>query len=279
MRILPPAEVLSTAARCARRIAVADLLYAGFLGLVAGLLPVYAGLVPLPVFKRMSERARAVLMGFSAGILLFLFADVTHEAVELSGRPGSHPVLFAVGLILGLLGPGIVSHRRASRTNAARREEARSGVPRTSEVRLVTAYTIALGIGLHNLGEGLAIGASYAAGTLALTTLLVIGFFLHNSTEGLGMSAPIANVPTRLREPVILGFFAGAPTILGSMIGFLTYSDALGTVFFAAAAGALLYVVVELVRIFYSPERIAVAFLGIVGGILLMFFTGLLVPV
>lgn len=258
---------------------MADLLYAGFLGLVAGLLPVYAGLIPLPMFKRMSEGARTILMGFSVGILLFLFADVTQEAVQLSGDPGSHPGLFAVGLILGLLGPGIISHRRTSKGNAAKREAARSGVPRTSESRLVTAYSIALGIGLHNLGEGLAIGASYAAGTLALTALLVIGFFLHNSTEGLGMSAPIANFPTGLREPLLLGFFAGAPTILGSLIGFLTYSNALGTVFFAAAAGALLYVVVELVRIFYSPERIVGAFVGIVAGFLLMFSTGLLVPV
>jgi ZIP family zinc transporter len=259
--------------------AVTDLLYAGFLGLVAGLLPVYAGLVPLPLFKRMPEAWRTVLMGFSVGILLFLFADVTHEAVALSGSPGSSPILFAVGLVLGLLGPGIVSHRRTTRANAARRLEGASGGPRTSEARLVAAYSIALGIGLHNLGEGLAIGAAYGVGKLALTALLVVGFFLHNATEGLGMSAPIASVPTGLREPILLGFFAGAPTILGSMLGYLTVSDALGTVFFAVAAGALLYVVVEMVRIFYAPERMAGAFAGIVSGILLMFATGLLVPV
>src|SRR5207245_3704226 len=84
---------------------------------------------------------------------------------------------------------------------------------------LSTAPMIALAIWLHNLGEGLAIGAAYAAGVLGLTNLLVIGFALHNSTEGLGISGPIASTNTGARDTLILGFLAGSPTILGSMIG------------------------------------------------------------
>ncbi|TLZ53018.1 MAG: zinc transporter ZupT [Methanobacteriota archaeon] len=233
----------------------------------------YLGLVPLPLFKRLSAGWRAGLVSFSAGVLLFLFADVTHEGVELSAAPGSSPFLFAIGIVLGLLGPVLVSgwarNRRAA--GIAQRPGAGDG-----GARLFTAYMIALGIGLHNLGEGLAIGAAYAAGTFGLTTLLVIGFFLHNSTEGLGIAGPIATVPTHWREPLLLGFLAGAPTILGSMIGSLAFSATLGALFFAAAAGALLYVVVELAKMLHASDRISVTFAGIVG-LLTMYFTGLLI--
>ena len=137
------------------------------------------------------------------------------------------------------------------------------------------AYAISLGIGLHNLGEGLAIGAAYAADTLGgLTALLVIGFFLHNSTEGVGMTAPIASERTGWRAPLLLGFFAGFPTILGAMIGSLWNAPALETLFFAAAAGALLYVIIELVRLAFTPERTRGAYAGMVLGILVMYVTG-----
>jgi len=257
---------------------MADLLYAGFLGLIAGFVPVYLGLTPLWAFKRLSSAWRSALLSFSVGILLFLFVDVTHEGVELSGAPGSSPSLFALGLVVGLVGPVLVSGRRGRvGTDAA---GAARPTPRKfmGSARVFTAFTIALGIGRHNLGEGLAIGASYAAGTLGLTTLLVVGFFIHNSTEGLGISAPLAAEPTGRGEFLLLGFLAGFPTIIGSMIGSLSYSDAFGTLFFAAAAGALLYVIVELVKVSYAPERMRTGFVSILAGILFMYFTGLLVP-
>lgn len=257
---------------------LADVLYAGFLGLIAGLLPVYLGLAPLWFFRRMSEGLRTLLVSFSAGILLFLFADVTHEGVELSQATGSVPALFAVGLILGLLGPVAITHLRRQKDSTPRREPQASTFPNSNRgAKLFTAQMIALGIGLHNLGEGLAIGAAYAGGVFTLTSLLVIGFALHNSTEGLGISGPIANVRTGVKDPILLGFLAGSPTILGSMIGSLAYSAALGTLFFSAAAGALLYVIVELVRASSSSDRTKSMFTGIAFGILLMFATGLLV--
>jgi len=255
-----------------------DVLYAGFLGLIAGLVPVYIGLAPLWIFKRLSVGWRTGLVSFSAGILLFLFADVTHEGVELSQAAGSAPALFALGLGLGLLGPVAITHIRrwkmASQTPALPSDA--SSTPIVS-AKLFTAQMIALGIGLHNLGEGLAIGAAYAAGVLGLTNLLVIGFALHNSTEGLGISGPIASTNTGARDALILGFLAGSPTILGSMIGSLAYSAALGTLFFSAAAGALLYVIVELVKVTSTPEPSKIVFVGMVIGIVLMFVTGLLV--
>ncbi len=256
-----------------------DLLYAAALGLVAGFIPVYMGLMPLRFFRRMSGGWRTLLVSFSAGILLFLFADVTQQAVKLSGVPGSSPALFAVGLTLGLLGPAVLSHWR--RRSASAIQPGQAGSPPTAAnggTKIFTAYMIAMGIGLHNLGEGLAIGASYAAGALGLTAILVIGFALHNSTEGLGIAAPISALRTGLKDPMLLGFLAGFPTILGSLIGSVAYSAPLGALFFAAAAGALLFVIMELVKLTYTSERMVNALAGIMLGILVMFFTGLLVP-
>lgn len=254
---------------------LADLLYAALLGFVAGFVPVYVGLVPLLYLRRLSDAPRAVLVSFSAGILLFLFADVTHEGVELAAMAGSSPVLFVVGLVLGLAGPLLVS-RRPARRRAETSDPGDSAAGSTGGAKLFAAYTMSLGIGLHNLGEGLAIGASYAAGAFGLTTVLVVGFFLHNSTEGLGLTAPIATRQTGLRDPLLLGFVAGFPTILGSLIGTLGTSPALGALFFAAAAGALLYVIMELLRLL-APHRAPGVAVGAVLGVLVVYLTGLLV--
>ena len=254
-----------------------DVLYAGFLGLVAGLVPVYIGLAPLWIFKRLSLGWRTALVSFSAGILLFLFADVTHEGVALSQGAGSTPVLFAFGLGLGLLGPVAISHMRRRKLTPQQDPRATAVLPPVGNVKLFTAQMIALGIGLHNLGEGLVIGAAYAAGVLGLTNLFVIGFALHNSTEGIGISGPMASSKNDPKQLLLLGFVAGSPTILGSMIGSLAYSPALGTLFFAAGAGALLYVIIELIKVTSTPEQSKSAFAGILVGILLMFATGLLV--
>jgi len=128
-------------------------LYAGFLGLVAGLVPVYIGLAPLWIFKRLSLGWRTALVSFSAGILLFLLADVTHEGVELSQAVGSTPALFAAGLALGLLGPVAISHVRRRRLAATNQDPLADEVlPPIASAKLFTAQMIALGIGLHNLG-------------------------------------------------------------------------------------------------------------------------------
>lgn len=251
---------------------MADLAFSVFLGLIAGLIPVYLGLIPMPFFRRTSTSNRNLLISFSVGVLLFLFVDVTGNATELARRSvGWGPILFALGLILGVGSPALVSHRR--RLNLSRNppitEAARNGA------KMFTAYMISLGIGLHNLGEGLALGAAYAANQLALTTILVIGFAIHNGTEGMGISGPVSDFPIRAKDPFLLGFIAGFPTILGSVIGFLAYSDQIGSLFFSAAAGALLYVVIELLKMSYSSKN---TFVGVTIGIILMYLTGLLIP-
>jgi zinc transporter ZupT len=245
-----------------------DILYAAALGFVAGLIPVYLGLLPLPLLRRFSAPRRSFLVSLSVGILLFLFADVTGEAVELSGQTWYGALLFAVGLVMGVGVPFAISSRR-QRVN----DGSSVGI---SGFRLLTAYIISAAIGLHNLGEGLAIGAAYAGGQLALTTVLVVGFALHNGTEGMAIAGPVSDTSIRARDPLVMGFLAGFPTVLGSILGATLYSELAGIFFFSMAAGALLYVIIELTR---RAQSVKSTFVGIVLGILLMYFTDLLLTI
>jgi ZIP family zinc transporter len=253
---------------------MADIANPILIGILAGLIPVYLGLMPIPLFRRLRPHWRSLLLSFSTGILMFLFADVTGESVELAKASPAGPLLFVIGLTLGLVGPALIFHRR--RGSFVSPTSPGSSALAGSDSRLFTAYMIAFGVGLHNFGEGLALGAAYAAGEFALTTALVVGFALHNGTEGLGIAGPVSDMPMRLRQPLTMGFIAGFPTIIGSVIGSLAYSEVLGVLFFSAAGGALLFVAVELLRLSTSPRSM---FAGIALGILLMYFTGLLLSV
>ena len=252
-----------------------SLLYAAGLGAVAGLLPVYLGLVPLWFMKRIPESWRGLIVSISLGILLFLFVEVTGEGVQLAGSPGLNSLLFVVGLAIGVFAPILAARR--GRVDAVAILDQAGVAGKREKARFFTAYMIAVGIGMHNLGEGLAIGAAYSAGELALTSVLVVGFALHNGTEGFGIVAPVASLPLRIREPLAMGFLAGFPTILGSMIGFVAYSQAIGSLFFSVAGGALLYVIIQLVRLAYVASRTETTFLGVVLGMILMYLTGILV--
>ena len=146
---------------------------------------------------------------------------------------------------------------------------------------LWVAALIAFGIGLHNLGEGLAIGTSYATGEIALGTFLVVGFLLHNTTEGLGIVTPLADERPRFLTLLLLGALAGVPTVLGAWIGGFTYSPVWTTLFFAVGAGAIALVIYELWRLFArrSPGGLLAPLnaAGVLAGMLVMYATGLLV--
>jgi zinc transporter ZupT len=143
------------------------------------------------------------------------------------------------------------------------------------------AYLIALGIGLHNLGEGLALGAAYALGQATLGAFLMIGFMLHNTTEGLGIVAPIARDAPRLKTLVALGLLAGGPTVLGAWLGGLAYSPLYATLFLSVGAGAIAQVIIALYRVvsrevegsIWTPYTAG----GVVAGMLVMYGTGLFV--
>lgn len=150
-----------------------------------------------------------------------------------------------------------------------------------SRARQVVATLIAIGIGLHNLGEGLAIGAAYALGEVALGTFLVLGFLLHNTTEGLAIAAPLAPDRTPLSRFVALGAIAGLPTIPGAWIGGFVYSPVLATLFLAVGAGAIFQVVYELARMVARQAGdsmvTATNLAGFACGLVIMYVTGLFV--
>jgi ZIP family zinc transporter len=244
---------------------------AALLGLISGLVPVYLGLLPIPLLKRLSPYTRSLLVSFSLGILVFLFADVTGQAVESAKKTWQGSLFLVSGLVLGLLLPSIISLKRNTGGNVS----SPKAEPRRS-VGLFSAYLISFGIGLHNLGEGLALGAAYGGGQISLTTLLVVGFTLHNGTEGLAISGPILDDRVGLKEPLIMGFIAGFPSVIGSVLGSIAYTDLFGVLFFSLASGALLYVIFELARLSHPSKAL---YSGMILGILVMYFTDLLLSV
>jgi zinc transporter, ZIP family len=241
------------------------------LGLYAGVIPVFIGLLWLPFMRSVGRRWTDFFLCLTIGLLIFLGVSSLLEALETATLV---PQAFQGNalVLLGSLGTLLV-------LTAIGRW--RSGV-RGEQSPLYVAGLIALGIGLHNLGEGLAIGTSYASGEIALGTFLVIGFLLHNTTEGLGIVTPLANERPRISSLVFLGALAGVPTILGAWLGGFTYTPGWTTLFLAIGAGAIAQVVYELARMFsrrgttgmYSPVNTA----GLLAGLLITYVTGLLVP-
>jgi ZIP family zinc transporter len=254
--------------------AMALLVLFALLGVMVGVLPVYLGLLWFPLLRRLDRSVLDFLLALTAGLLIFLGIDAVVEALELAARV---PAAFhGTGLVaIGLIGAILVLVGMSSRT--AHAASGRSEADRALSV----SYLIATGIGLHNFGEGLAIGAAYAVGELALGAFLVIGFTLHNITEGFGILTPIARHGAKLRHLLLLGLAAGAPTILGTWLGGFAYSDIWATLFLAIGAGAVFQVVYELARLTSRDghSRIAtpVGAAGVLAGMLLMYLTGLLV--
>ena len=183
------------------------------IGLLVGVVPVMLGLAWLPSLRRADPRWLAAFMALTGGLLTFLAFDALAEALELQAAlpgPLSGPGLVLIGVALSYLALTWVGRWLSARGRTSE-ESGEGGDDVVAGVALATL--VAIGIGLHNLGEGLAIGASFALGELALGSFLIIGFMVHNITEGLGIAAPIARSRVSLARIVTLGLIAGAPAI------------------------------------------------------------------
>ena len=225
------------------------------------------------------------LLAFTIGLLAFLGIDALLEGTELANSgPGSLGGatlvwLGAAGAYLALAAvDGWLSSRR---DRLAGEEDGGGGDARAFGYR--AAFLVALGIGLHNLGEGLAIGSAYAIGSLALGAALVVGFALHNTTEGLAIVAPVAREGrARLDRLLLLGLLAGAPAVLGAWIGASAYHPSVAALMFGIGAGAIAQVVVQIapqVRDESGRFLHPLASVGVLSGLFVMYLTGLLVSV
>jgi zinc transporter, ZIP family len=240
------------------------------LGALAGF-TIYLGL-PVARLELVSARTRVALAMFSVGVLVFLLVDVLGHGFEIAeeavaefeagdagfGKAAGLSLLLLGGFALGSAGLGILErrprrqaplppvaggsadvlavadHQQLSSLSAARARALRTGV------------IIAIAIGVHNLAEGLAIGVSAQSGEIGLATVLVVGFALHNATEGFGIVGPLGDIRPSWRWLGLVGLIGGAPTFIGSMVGYHVTSEPLELVFYALAGGAILYVIGEI---------------------------------
>ena len=240
----------------------------GLLGIYVGVIPVALGMLWYPFMRRVGRKWINAFLALTIGLLIFLFIDTILEALEISGElPGVFQgvplvvfgTLFSLGILLA------IGQRRGSSP-------------------LAVATYIALGIGLHNFGEGLAIGAAFATGAAALGSFLVIGFTLHNITEGVGIVAPLTEQRPGLLTFVLLALLAGAPAILGTWIGGFAFDPLLAVLFLSLGAGAILQVIWVVGKLLIETSRAqqaaAVSWLNfgaIAAGVVIMYVTAFLV--
>jgi len=246
------------------------------LGIYVGVIPIALGMLWLPWLRRIPPGWLRGLMALTVGLLAFLAIDATLEGFDLAGE-GSQAfggaALVLIGAAVAFLALSGVSSWLEQRRRTAHAAGASGGQ---------LALLVAVGIGLHNLGEGVAIGSAYSVGALALGAFLVVGFALHNTTEGLAIVAPIAHLRPAVGRLALLGLIAGAPAVLGAWIGAAAFNSSLAAFLFGFGAGAIVQVIVQLAPSLRDGEGRTlhpVAVSGLLAGMALMFATGLLVSV
>jgi zinc transporter ZupT len=240
------------------------------IGLYVGVIPVAIGLLWYPFLRRLERKWTHFVLALTAGLLIFLGVDALEEALQ-AAQDVAGAYQGSLVVLLGVVGTVLLLQSLSRRSLGDQNREGRRAL----------AYLVAVGIGLHNLGEGLAIGASYSLGEVALGAFLIIGFMLHNTTEGLAIVSPVAKDRPKISTLVSLGLVAGVPTIFGAWLGGMAYSPLYATLFLSIGVGAIIQVVLALHRmvaaqtenVVWTPLNAS----GLMVGLLMMYGTGLLV--
>ena len=221
-----------------------DFEFVGFfaiIGTYVGIIPVMIGLLWLPFIKKISKSKYHFFLALTAGLLLFLGIDSIEEAFEVIEENLSDAfngaLLIATTIVLSFLGLYYASEKLTGKADSLR-------ISKPVAIGLM----IAIGIGLHNFGEGLAIGAAVGLGSIAFSTFLIVGFALHNTTEGLAIAAPMSRGKTMVGKLFGLGMIAGAPAIFGAWVGGFAFSPFSAAIFLSIGAGAIFQVIVVILK-------------------------------
>jgi len=249
-------------------------IFFAIIGTYVGIIPVMIGLLWLPFIKKISKQKYHFFLALTAGLLLFLAIDSIEEAVEVSdenladGFNGT--LLVATVTVLSFLGLYYAGNKIVKKADSSKFSKP-----------VAIALMISIGIGLHNFGEGLAIGAAVGIGSIAFSTFLIVGFALHNTTEGLAIAAPMSRGKLMLGKLAVMGMIAGSPAIFGAWIGGFVYSPFTSVIFLAIGAGAIFQVIVVILKWIQEENDQNLSSLSVVSGfavgMLVMYLTSILV--
>jgi len=249
------------------------IVFFAIIGTYVGIIPVMIGLLWLPFIKRISKAKYNFFLAITVGLLLFLGIDAIEEAVEVSDEfladSFNGTLLVATVVIISFLVLYYSGNKLVERTKSS---------PFSKPVAL--GLMIAIGIGLHNFGEGLAIGASVGLGEIAFSTFLIVGFALHNTSEGFAIAAPMAKGKPMIGKLFGLGLIAGTPAIFGAWVGGFLFSPFAAIVFLSIGAGAIFQVVVAILKWIQEDDKglsSASVAAGVAIGLVIMYLTSILV--
>ena len=246
--------------------------FLGIIGLLIGVVPIMIGLLWYPFIKKLGKNAFNFFLAFTIGLLLFLGLDAIEEAFEISNTHLASvfngELLIATVVISSFLGLYVIGNILIKRSEFSKLSKG-----------LAISLMVAIGIGLHNLGEGLAVGAAIAFGEVALSTFLIIGFAIHNTTEGLAIAAPLTRTKSVIGKMVGFGLIAGIPAIFGTWIGGFSFSPFFTIIFLSIGAGAIFQVVWSIFKFMKESDSFSSISIicGIASGLVVMYLTGIFI--